>query len=163
MNKLLKTIEKSSVMLKSNTKDIPIISYISNNIIIFIMLVIIFYDFDLSSDISSLINSQTANIVFFVCSTIVFVYVSPIAGIMSMIAFVTLINKAKTNTHSKSIYEQRNSEKTKMKYIKSLNHNDKVTLEEKMVQLRVPLVGNKNMKKAKYIPTAEYTHNAIEL
>ena len=126
-------------------------------------LLTILYDYTIPNEIASLIDNDVTQILLYLSGLSLFIYSSPLIAILVLIACNILINKASLITGSHYLNDINNSEKTKSNYIKSLDHNDSVTLEEEMVEIRAPLVRNKPVLNANYKPILEETHNASDL
>jgi len=158
MNIIKKNMSSIKNMVKNSTPtmatDLPIIV---------ISLIIILVDFKIPNELASVIDNNVIKVVLYACVLSLFLFISPITCILALIALNTLTNNASMITGSAYLHEINNSEKTKSEYINSLDHNNEVTLEEEMVEVRAPLVRNKPVMNAKYQPVLEETHNASNL
>ena len=126
-------------------------------------LLTIFYDYTIPNELASIIDNDVTKILLYLSGLSLFIYSSPLIAILVLIACNILFNKASMITGSHYLNDINNSEKTKSDYINSLEHNDSVTLEEEMVEIRAPLVRNKPVLNANYKPILEETHNASYL
>ena len=161
----MNTIKKQMSCVKNMSKN-NILNVNMNNLdlpIIVVSLVLILADIDLPNELASVLDNNIIKVVLYLCVASLFMYVSPITVIIALIALNTLIGNAGMITGSSYLHEINHSEKTKAEYINSLDHNNEVTLEEEMVEVRAPLVRNEPVMNANYKPVLEETHNASNL
>lgn len=159
MNIVKKNMCSIKNMIKNN-------SLVTNNLDIFIIivsLIIILVDFEIPNELASILDNKVIVVVLYLCILSLFLYATPISGIFALIALNTLLNSASMITGSSYLHEINHSEQTKAEYIKSLDHNNEVTLEEEMVEVRAPLVRNEPVVNANYKPVLEETYNASSL
>ena len=159
MNIVKKNVSSIKNMIKNN-------SLVTNKldlVIIIVSLIIILLDYEIPNELASILDNNVIKVVLYLCVLSLFMYVTPITGILALIALNTLVNSASIITGSSYLHEINNSEQTKTEYINSLDHNNEVTLEEEMVEVRAPLVRNEPVVNANYKPVLEETHNASNL
>ena len=159
MNVVKKNMSSIKNMVKNNGLNV----YNLDSLIIVISLMIIVIQFELPNEIASILDNNVIKVILYACVLSLFMYTSPITSILALIALNTLINSASIITGSAYLHEINNSEQTKSEYINSLDHNNGVTLEEEMVEVRAPLVINEPIDQSDYKPILEENHNASSL